>query len=132
MKISVAAFVFFGLIGIVAVVGAQQSGAPRTILQRLDMSVPGREAVAAVADFAPGVSTGWLRHPGEMVGYVVRGTIEIEIQGQPTMTRRIGESVIIPAGVVHRATATEDASAQMFASYFVEKGRPLNGPPSNH
>jgi hypothetical protein len=40
MKISVAAFVFFGLIGIVAVVGAQQSGAPRTILQRLDMSVP--------------------------------------------------------------------------------------------
>jgi quercetin dioxygenase-like cupin family protein len=114
---------------IAAGVVAQPLSAPRTILQRVDASVKGHEAIASVANFEAGASTSWHTHPGEMVGYVVRGTIVVEIQGQPTVTRRAGESIIIPARVAHRDTASPDGPAQMFASYFVEKGQPLNGQP---
>jgi quercetin dioxygenase-like cupin family protein len=61
------------MVGIVAISEAQQVGAPRTIVQRQDMSVAGHEAIAAIADFQPGTSAGWHTHPGEMVGYVVGG-----------------------------------------------------------
>jgi quercetin dioxygenase-like cupin family protein len=104
---------------------AQQAHAPRTILQRADTSV-GHEAIASVASFAPQSSTGWHTHPGDMVGYIVSGTLTVEIQGRPAFTRRAGESLIVPAGALHRENAA-DAPAQLFASYFVEKGQPLNG-----
>jgi quercetin dioxygenase-like cupin family protein len=116
------------LVGITAGVAAQQSGAPRTILQRLDSSIPGREAIASVADFQAGASTGWHTHPGDMVGYVLQGSLTIEIEGQPTVTHGVGQTVIIPAGVPHSDTASADGAARMLASYFVVKGQPLNTP----
>ena len=74
MKLTTAALVMLSLAGIVVGVAAQQRGAPRTILQRADLSLPSHEVITAVADFQPGAATGRHAHPGEMVGYILEGT----------------------------------------------------------
>ncbi|PYQ86108.1 MAG: cupin domain-containing protein, partial [Acidobacteria bacterium] len=78
-----------GAVSIVAVVSAaaaQQTGFKRTVLQQVDLSVPGREAVTAIAELQPGVAAGRHTHPGEEVGYVLEGTVLLEQEGKPAAT----------------------------------------------
>ena len=58
---------------------AQQPAFNRTVLQRADLSVPGREAVTALAEIPGGVRV----HPGEEVGYVAEGGLKLEVEGKP-------------------------------------------------
>ncbi len=122
MKLTTAAGVMLALAGLVVGVAAQQRGAPRTILQRADLSVPGHEVITAVAEFSPGSTTGRHTHPGEMVGYVFEGTLVIEQDGKST-TLTTGHTVIIPAGVAHNNTNNTTLPARMLATYVVEKGQ---------
>ena len=112
------------LLGI-AVASAQQGRVPAKILQQGDLSVRGREVVTVVADFSPASDTGWHTHPGEMVGYMVAGSVVIQQQGQPPVTVRTGESFIIRAGAAHNQANIEQTPARMFVTYVVEKGKPL-------
>jgi quercetin dioxygenase-like cupin family protein len=105
---------------------AQQRGAPRTIFQRADSAVPGYEVVAAGAEFQPDATTGWHTHPGEMVGYLLEGTLVVEQEGRLATTLEAGKTFIIPAGIVHNDTNTGRTVARMLATYVVEKGKPLN------
>src|ERR1044071_1634283 len=65
---------------------AQQPGFTRAQLQDQNLSVPGRHAVVARAEFIPGGQAGRHTHPGEELGYVVEGTLELSIDGQPPKT----------------------------------------------
>ena len=116
------------MIGFVVVVRAQQPGFKRTILQQVDISVPGREAVTAVSEFQPGASPGRHSHPGEEVGYVLEGTVMLEQEGKPNVTLTAGQAFLIPAGKVHTATNTGTGTARILANYIVEKGKPLATP----
>lgn len=107
---------------------AQQATVTRTVLQRADMSVPGREVVTARAEFpAAGATVGRHTHPGEEVSYMVEGTITLEIEGSPARTLKAGDVFIIPAGKIHNATAV-GGKVLLIANYFVEKGKPLATP----
>jgi quercetin dioxygenase-like cupin family protein len=117
----VAAFALAGIIG----VGAQAPAFKRTVLQQGDLSVPGREAVTAVAEFQPGASPGRHTHPGEEVGYVLEGRVNLEQEGKPAVTLNAGQTFLIPAGTIHNATNTGSGSARILATYIVEKGKPL-------
>lgn len=91
---SKSSFVAVLLFGAVAAVGAQQTGFTRTMLQQADISAPGREAVTARAEFhAPGASVGRHTHFGEEIGYVIEGTLSVEIDG---VTVKAGEAFIVP------------------------------------
>jgi quercetin dioxygenase-like cupin family protein len=46
------------------VAGAQQPGTKRTVLQRHDLSAPGREVVQVRVDFDPGYVAPMHTHPG--------------------------------------------------------------------
>jgi quercetin dioxygenase-like cupin family protein len=116
------------MIGFVVVVRAQQPGFKRTILQQVDISVPGREAVTAVSEFPPGASPGRHSHPGEEVGYVLEGTVMLEQEGKPNVTVTAGQAFLIPAGKIHTATNTGTGTARILANYIVEKGKPLATP----
>ena len=107
---------------------AQQTGFKRTVLQQVDLSVPGREAVTAVAELQPGVAAGRHTHPGEEVGYVLEGTVLVEQEGKPPATLKAGQTFLIPAGAVHNATNTGQGPARVLATYIVEKGKPLATP----
>ena len=97
----------------------------RTLLQQADLSVAGREAVTAVAELQPGAVAGRHTHPGEEVGYVLDGSVTVEIDGKPPMSLTAGKAFIIPAGAVHNAKNTGSGLAKVLATYIVEKGKPL-------
>ena len=107
---------------------AQQTGFKRTVLQQVDLSVPGREAVTAVAELQPGAAAGRHTHPGEEVGYVIEGTALVEIEGKAPMTLTGGKAFLIPAGAIHNATNKGSSAARILATYIVEKGKPVATP----
>ena len=104
---------------------AQTSGLTRVVVARADVSVPGREAVVARVEVAPGATSGWHTHPGDEISYVLDGEAVLEIAGQPPRPVRAGESFVIPAGVVHNARNDSAAGIRLVGVYVVEKGRPL-------
>src|SRR2546425_311466 len=70
---------------------AQAPGFKRVELQKNDVSVPGREVVQARAEFEPGASVGKHTHPGEEFGYLLEGTLELEVAGKPNTTLKAGD-----------------------------------------
>jgi quercetin dioxygenase-like cupin family protein len=118
----------FAVAGLVAGVWAQQPAFKRTVLQQGDISVPGREAVTAVAEFEPGASSGRHTHPGEEIGYVLDGQLLVEQDGKAGVTLHAGQTFLIPAGTVHNATNSGSATTRVVATYVVEKGKPLATP----
>ena len=112
----------------VAALLAQNPGIQRTILQRKDISVPGREAVIARVEIAPGASAGRHTHPGEEISYVLDGEAEILVEGQPPLKVKGGDSFVIPNGAKHDAHNTGAAPLHLAAVYLVEKGKPMATP----
>ena len=104
---------------------AQAPGFKRTELQDRDLSVPGRHAVQARADFDPGGAIGRHTHPGEELSVVLEGTLQLEVDGQPPRTVKTGQSFFIPAGVVHAGKNIGKGRAVVLATYVVEKGKPV-------
>ena len=103
----------------------QQPGSKRTVLQQHDLSVPGREVIQVRVDFDPGYVAPRHTHPGEEIIYVIEGTLEYQIEGQPTATVKAGDVLFVPAGVIHSAKNIGTGNAAELATYVVEKGKPL-------
>lgn len=115
------------LLATVVVVHGQQPTVTRTVLQQVDISVPGREVVTVRAEIPMGVSTGRHTHAGEEVTYVLEGTLALEIEGAAIKMVKAGEAFVVPAGKIHNATAS-GGKAIAIANYIVEKGKPLTTP----
>ncbi len=109
----------------VGVLNAQQPGFKRIAVQDRDLSIPGRHAVQARAEFEPGGAIGRHTHPGEELSIVLEGTLVLEVQGQPAKTLKAGDSFFVPAGVVHAGKNPGQSRAIVFATYIVEKGKPV-------
>jgi quercetin dioxygenase-like cupin family protein len=97
----------------------------RTELQHKPSSIPGREIVQVLTEIPAGVQSGWHQHPGEEVGYILAGTVEMEIEGQPTLTLHTGEGFLMPPRTPHNATDLGPDTGQMLSTYIVEVGVPL-------
>ena len=97
----------------------------RTELQRSGSSIPGREIVQVLTEIPSGVASGWHMHPGEEVGYILAGTVEMEVQGQPTLTLHAGDPFLMPPRTPHNATDVGSETGQMLSTYIVEVGTPL-------
>jgi quercetin dioxygenase-like cupin family protein len=102
----------------------QPEGIKPTDLQH-DLSVPGHEAVQAPVDIGPTAPFVKHTHPGEGIIYVLEGSLEYEIQGQPTTTVRVGDVLFVPAGAVHAVRNVGSGNAAELATYVVEKGKPI-------
>ena len=107
---------------------AQNPGVQRTVVQRKDISVPGREAVIAHVEIAPGASVGRHTHPGEEISYVIEGEGELLVQGQPPLKVKAGDGFVVPNGAIHDARNTGTQPLKLAAIYVVEKGKPLATP----
>jgi quercetin dioxygenase-like cupin family protein len=107
---------------------AQNPGIQRTILQRKDISMPGREAVIARVEIAPGASAGRHTHPGEEISYILEGEADILVEGQPALHVKPGDSFIIPAGAIHDAHNTGTVPLRLVGVYVVDKSKPLATP----
>jgi quercetin dioxygenase-like cupin family protein len=121
------------LFGVVVALGAaaaiaQQAGFTRTALLDQPLGDPAKHVVQARAEFMPNVSAGRHTHPGEEIGYVLEGTLLLEVDGQPPRTVKAGESFFVPAGVVHDGKNIGFGNAKVLATYVVEKGKPVASP----
>ena len=119
------AMLFVGSVSLLDVTNAQQTGIKRTDLLRQDLGTPGREVVQVRVDFAPGVAFGKHSHPGEEIAYVIEGSLEYQLDGNPPLTLKAGEALFIPAGTIHSAKNVGSGNGAELATYIVEKGKPL-------
>ena len=124
LKTSIVAAVAVAALG-AGLLNAQQPGFKRIEVQDRDLSIPGRHAVQARAEFEPGGAIGRHTHPGEELSIVLEGSLTLEIDGQPVKTIKAGESFFVPAGVVHAGKNAGSGKAVVFATYIVEKGKPV-------
>ena len=97
----------------------------RTELQHVQSSIPGREIVQTLTEIPAGVASGWHQHPGEEVGYLVAGTVRMEIEGRDTLTLDAGEGFLIPPRTPHNATDLGPETGRMLSTYIVEVGEPV-------
>ena len=98
----------------------------RTEIQHSASSIPGREIVQVLTEIPAGVESGWHLHPGEEVGYIVAGTVQMMIAGQPTLTLHAGDPCLIPPRTPHNALDLGPETGRMLSTYIVEVGQPLS------
>jgi quercetin dioxygenase-like cupin family protein len=97
----------------------------RTEVQRGPSSIPGREIVQVLTEIPVGVASGRHTHPGEEVGYIVAGTVQMEIEARPPLTLRAGDGFLIPPRTPHNARDIGPGTGRMLSTYIVEVGQPL-------
>ena len=102
------------------------AGLERTQLQHEASSVPGRDIVQVLTRIPCGVQSGWHTHPGEEVGFIVAGTVEMMRAGLPTLTLQAGDGFLIPPGLAHNALDVGPDTGQMLSTYLVATGEPLS------
>jgi quercetin dioxygenase-like cupin family protein len=85
----------------------------RTSLQRYDLSVPGREMIQSRVDIEPDSPAVRHTHPGEEIIYVLAGSLEYQIDGQPTKVYHAGEALTVPAGVIHAVRNTDTSRSSL-------------------
>jgi quercetin dioxygenase-like cupin family protein len=109
---------------------AQQAPLTRTILQQKDLEgVAGKEVIMYRVERIPGGVAGRHYHPGPELAYVLEGSLIFELDVQPPVTLKAGESVHVPAKHIHNAkngSTTEPVKVIVFM--VGEKGQPLATP----
>jgi quercetin dioxygenase-like cupin family protein len=98
----------------------------RTEIQRGPLSLPGREMVQVRTEIPVGVASGWHTHPGEEVGYIIAGTVRMEIRDRPTLILNAGDGFLIPPRVPHNALDLGPDTGLMLSTYIVEIGLPIS------
>jgi quercetin dioxygenase-like cupin family protein len=107
---------------------AQQPGFKRVPLMQHDISIANHETVVARGEFSPGAATPRHTHPGDEVGFVLEGTVVMEMDGKPPATLKAGDVFFVPVGQVHAAKNAGTTPAKVISTYIVEKGKPLATP----
>jgi len=111
--------------------GSRPAGSPsfrRKILSQTDGPVPGYVTIIVDAEVDPGVTVPRHTHPGIESAYVVEGSLELPIEGQPTRTYNPGDSYQVPTGTPHAGGKPSDKKIRFTATYVVEKDKPLASP----
>jgi len=97
----------------------------RIEVQRGPSSIPGREIVQVLTEIPVGVESGWHTHPGEEVGYILAGTVEMSIENRSSLLLQAGDGFLIPPRTPHNARDVGAVTGQMLSTYLVEIGVPL-------
>jgi quercetin dioxygenase-like cupin family protein len=98
----------------------------RREVQRAPLSIPGREVVQVDTEIPPGVASGWHVHPGEEVGYIAAGEVEMMVAGRQTVVLRAGDGFFIPPRTPHNARDVGAETGRMLSTYIVETNQPLS------
>ena len=97
----------------------------RREVQRSPLSIPKREMVQVETLIPAGVESGWHVHPGEEVGYIIAGEVEMRVRGRATVVLRPGEGFLIPPRTPHNARDLGPETGRMLSTYIVETGQPI-------
>lgn len=131
VKVACVAIMLTVAIGLAIARQAQRGGpqAVRSILERHDQSdVPGKEIVIGTATLPRGSVIGFHTHPGDEIGYVIRGTLILRTRGKPDRILHAGDSFFNPRGAIHSLWAAPGSGGMEVSTWIVDKGAPLATP----
>ncbi|MEU9955254.1 cupin domain-containing protein [Streptomyces sp. NPDC050982] len=127
-----AAALAFGATSALATPGSGVTGtilAQGTSAGTLKVKAKGRtDVIVRSITIAPGGTTGWHYHPGQLIAVVKSGTLTRTLQDCSVEVSQAGTSFIEPAGSRHvhvgRNLGTEPV--ELYVTYLVPKGSPLS------
>ena len=96
-----------------------------SLLQRHKLpDVPGKQVVMAVVSYAPGQASTPHRHAGSVFAYVIEGEIVSQLQGQPPVTYKAGQSWYEPPLMPHLVSRNASATkpAKLLAWLLLDEG----------
>jgi quercetin dioxygenase-like cupin family protein len=106
-----------------------QAQAQRTVLQHQDQSeVAGKEIILGTVVLPPGAAVGYHVHPGEEVGYIIKGSVTWKVRGQADKTLKAGDSFFNPRGSVHSIVSADSGDSTVISTWIVDKGKPMSTP----
>ena len=97
----------------------------RREVQRSPSSIPGREIVQVETLIPAGIESGWHAHPGEEVGYIIAGQVEMMVQGRANVVLHAGDGFLIPPRTPHNARDLGPETGRMLSTYIVETDQPI-------
>jgi quercetin dioxygenase-like cupin family protein len=97
----------------------------RREVQRSPSSIPGREIVQVETLIPAGIESGWHAHPGEEVGYIIAGQVEMMVQGRANAVLHAGDGFLIPPGTPHNARDLGPETGRMLSTYIVVTDQPV-------
>jgi quercetin dioxygenase-like cupin family protein len=97
----------------------------RTELQRAASSITDREIVQVLTEIPEGVESGWHMHPGEEVGYILAGRVEMLIEDRETLLLNQGDPFLMPPNTPHNAIDLGPGTGMMLSTYIVDPTEPL-------
>jgi len=100
---------------------AAQSG-PVELLREPYPGDPTREIVLLRATFAPGDSTPSHHHPGLLVGYVLTGEYEFQLEGQPLQRLTAGDRFYEPPQSAHIVSRNPGETTTQLLAFIVREG----------
>src|SRR5215831_2908862 len=128
--VSVRRVMFGGAVALMATIGAashlvgQTPTVQRKILLQQDFEAPGYEVLLIEATLPVGGREGKHTHPGTMVGYILEGTMDLEVEGKPTQILKAGDSAMVEGGKVHEGINRGRVPIQALVTFVVQKGKP--------
>jgi quercetin dioxygenase-like cupin family protein len=91
-------------------------------------SVPGKEANMADITWEVGSTTGPHIHPGDEYAEIIEGELQLDVDGQPPKTVKVGESYHNLAGIVHETKNVSGKPARSIAVFVTDKGKDVTEP----
>jgi quercetin dioxygenase-like cupin family protein len=100
-------------------------GGPVELLREPYPGDPTREIVLLKATFFPGDSTPPHQHPGAVVGYVLTGEYEFQLEGQPLQRLAVGDRFYEDPQSAHVVSRNPgETTTEVLAFIVREKGTP--------
>ncbi len=86
------------------------------------------DVVVRTITIAPGGSTGWHHHPGQLIAVVQKGTLSRTLDDCSVETTTAGQSFIEPSGAEHRHIGRNLGSEPvvLYLTYMLPTGSPLS------
>ncbi len=86
--------------------------------------LPGREVRMSLLDRAPGASSPPHRHPGHHTfGYVIQGSYEFAVNGEPPRTLKAGDTFYEAPGALHSVSRNPSADQRLQIVVFMVADR---------
>ena len=107
---------------------AQQQAAKSVVLLRTDLAgIEGKEAVILLSEVVPSGVSPKHYHPGHQFGYILEGSMIMEVEGKPPVTYKPGDTFYEePKGVHFAKNVSATVPVKVLNFSIADKGQPLS------
>ena len=92
-----------------------------TVIHRMDLAgLEGKQGALVEVEYAPGAGDKKHYHSGYLFTYVVEGSVIWEVEGQPPVTLKAGDTFFDPPMRVHNHRNASTTQPAKFVAFFIE------------